>query len=151
MNLFDQSSTGFFSCSDFNHDMIESKTEPTGSVNLAGSDSFQVAMETLPYAENCTDGNGNAGRWTSSEHQLFIDGFHKYGKDWRKLGTIITSRTVLQIRTHAQKYLLKLQRALRNPNKVLTPEQMELISKHSVSIYRFTCASILLLLGLDWK
>lgn len=53
----------------------------------------------------------NEGRWTFEEHNCFLEGLRTYGKSWRKLSTMIPTRTVLQIRTHAQKYMLKLLRA----------------------------------------
>jgi len=34
-----------------------------------------------------------------------------YGKGWKKIATLIKTRTVVQIRTHAQKYFLKLSKA----------------------------------------
>ena len=89
-------------------------------------------METLPVSDHSEDGAGKAGRWTTDEHQLFLQAFYKYGKNWKKLGSIITTRCILQIRTLIQKYLLKLQRALHMPDKVLTPEQKALLEMHMV-------------------
>ena len=51
---------------------------------------------------------GSTGRWTTEEHQLFEDGLRKYGKQWKRIAEEIPTRTVVQIRTHAQKYFLKL-------------------------------------------
>ena len=34
-----------------------------------------------------------------------------YGKGWKKIAGLIKTRTVVQIRTHAQKYFLKLSKA----------------------------------------
>ena len=34
-----------------------------------------------------------------------------YGKGWKKIASLIKTRTVVQIRTHAQKYFLKLTKA----------------------------------------
>jgi SHAQKYF class myb-like DNA-binding protein len=39
---------------------------------------------------------------------LFIKGLDLYGKAWKKIAGIIKTRTVVQIRTHAQKYFLKM-------------------------------------------
>ena len=44
------------------------------------------------------------GRWTTEEQKLFKISFHYYGKDWKKLSEIIQSRSIVQIRSHAQKY-----------------------------------------------
>ncbi len=54
------------------------------------------------------DDNGSTGRWTNEEHQQFEDGLRKYGKQWKRIAEEIPTRTVVQIRTHAQKYFLKL-------------------------------------------
>lgn len=51
-------------------------------------------------------GDSNTGRWSKEEHQLFLRGLNEYGRDWKQIGSIIKSRTVVQIRTHAQKYFL---------------------------------------------
>jgi SHAQKYF class myb-like DNA-binding protein len=44
------------------------------------------------------------GRWMAEEHHLFLQGLDEYGKGWKKIAALIKSRTVVQIRTHAQKY-----------------------------------------------
>lgn len=56
-----------------------------------------------------------AGRWTAEEHDLFEKGLQLYGRDWRKIGTLIPTRNIVQIRTHAQKYFLKQQKSAANP------------------------------------
>lgn len=56
----------------------------------------------------------STGRWTREEHQLFVKGLELYGKGWKKIASLIKTRTVVQIRTHAQKYFLKLSKARQN-------------------------------------
>mmetsp|Transcript_36168 Transcript_36168/g.87295 ORF Transcript_36168/g.87295 Transcript_36168/m.87295 type:complete len:1009 (-) Transcript_36168:436-3462(-) len=56
----------------------------------------------------------NTGRWTAEEHRLFLQGLEQHGKGWKKIATLIKSRTVVQIRTHAQKYFQKLAKARQN-------------------------------------
>jgi len=56
------------------------------------------------------DANTNAGRWTPEEHDLFMKGLELHGREWKKIASMIKSRTVVQIRTHAQKYFQKLAR-----------------------------------------
>lgn len=55
-----------------------------------------------------TPGARAAGRWTPSEHERFVKGLELYGREWKKVASLIPSRTVVQIRTHAQKYFQKL-------------------------------------------
>ena len=47
-------------------------------------------------------------RWSTAEHDLFLQGLQKYGKDWKAIANEIPTRTVVQVRTHAQKYFQKL-------------------------------------------
>jgi SHAQKYF class myb-like DNA-binding protein len=60
----------------------------------------------------------NTGRWTSEEHNLFLQGLELHGKGWKKIAGLIKSRTVVQIRTHAQKYFQKLAKAKQNGEDV---------------------------------
>lgn len=53
----------------------------------------------------------NTGRWTEAEHQLFLQGLETFPyRAWKKIATLIKTRTVVQIRTHAQKYYQKLEK-----------------------------------------
>jgi SHAQKYF class myb-like DNA-binding protein len=56
----------------------------------------------------------NTGRWTYGEHCLFLKGLEQHGKGWKKIASLIRTRTVVQIRTHAQKYFQKLAKAKQN-------------------------------------
>lgn len=47
--------------------------------------------------------------WTSAEHELFIDGVAKYERDWKQIYEHIGgTKTIVQIRSHAQKHFMKL-------------------------------------------
>lgn len=48
------------------------------------------------------------GRWSQSEHNRFVDGLNRFGKDWEKVQAVVQTRSLSQIRSHAQKYFLKL-------------------------------------------
>ncbi len=48
--------------------------------------------------------NQNQGKWTQAEHEAFLKGFDIYGNNWHMISTIVTTRTYMQITTHAQKY-----------------------------------------------
>jgi SHAQKYF class myb-like DNA-binding protein len=47
-------------------------------------------------------------RWTVDEHRLFLEGIMLYGKDWKKMQPLIKTRSLVQIRTHAQKVFKKI-------------------------------------------
>ena len=50
----------------------------------------------------------NEGRWTKSEHDQFLEAMRIFKKDWKQVAKAIRTRTVVQVRTHAQKYFRKL-------------------------------------------
>ena len=60
--------------------------------------------------ENKTEDNGNNGRWGKSEHLRFLAGCLLYKNNWKKVETYVRTRTSTQIRSHAQKYLKKLEK-----------------------------------------
>ena len=48
--------------------------------------------------------------WSKGEHDLFLQALHEHGRNWKKVAEVVGSRTVSQVRSHAQKYFLKLER-----------------------------------------
>lgn len=58
----------------------------------------------------------NTGRWTSEEHEAFVSAYQMYGKDWKKVAAVVKTRSIIQTRTHAQKYILKLQKKAASSN-----------------------------------
>ena len=64
--------------------------------------------------------SSSAGRWTSEEHDKFLIGkcsFYRvlglemFGKNWKKIEEVVKTRNGSQIRSHAQKYFLKLRKS----------------------------------------
>ncbi|KAE9615815.1 putative transcription factor MYB-HB-like family [Lupinus albus] len=53
--------------------------------------------------------------WTEQEHDKFLEALqitlYEFDRDWRKIEAFVGSKTVIQIRSHAQKYFLKVQKA----------------------------------------
>ena len=47
------------------------------------------------------------GRWSIAEHNAFIAGLAKHGRNWKAIARHVITRTTVQVRTHAQKYFLK--------------------------------------------
>ena len=50
----------------------------------------------------------NKGHWSSDEQERFLKGCYLYKNDWEKIKNYIKTRTIPQIRSHAQKYLIKI-------------------------------------------
>lgn len=53
----------------------------------------------------------NTGRWSEEEHRVFLNGLEEHGKQWKLIASMIGTRTVVQVRTHAQKYFQKMERS----------------------------------------
>ncbi|KAD4982686.1 hypothetical protein E3N88_19357 [Mikania micrantha] len=49
--------------------------------------------------------------WTDVEHDKFLEALHLFDRDWKKIEAFVGSKTAIQIRSHAQKYFLKVQKS----------------------------------------
>ena len=82
------------------------KYKPYDLVNSANNDNNN---ESIDLNEDENDNNNILnGRWSQKEHLLFIKGCLLYGNYWKKVKKYIQTRSCSQIRSHAQKYLNKL-------------------------------------------
>ena len=72
-----------------------------------------VSTPTTSVAEK-RSGEEKVGRWTEEEHKIFLQGLAMHGKQWKTIATMIGTRTVVQVRTHAQKYFQKMERKNRD-------------------------------------
>lgn len=52
--------------------------------------------------------NSENGRWKKSEHDKFMKALEKYGRDWVKVQKKVKTRSLAQVRSHAQKTFLKM-------------------------------------------
>jgi SHAQKYF class myb-like DNA-binding protein len=50
-------------------------------------------------------------RWTDEEHQRFLEAVSRYGRNWKDIVAFVGTRTVAQVRSHAQKYFIKLEKS----------------------------------------
>ncbi len=61
---------------------------------------LSLSLHIVPFPSN--------RRWSAEEHKLFLQGIMLYGKDWKKMQPLIKTRSLVQIRTHAQKVFKKI-------------------------------------------
>ena len=50
----------------------------------------------------------NDGRWSKEEHDSFLEGLVLYGTKWKNLYKLIKTRSLNQIRSHSQKFFIKM-------------------------------------------
>lgn len=86
-------------------------TARSDSLNTKSLTQTTAAMRTSKRPPKTTSGI-NGGRWTQKEHEDFLVGLEKYGREWKKVASHISTRTSAQIRSHAQKYFAKLNKDL---------------------------------------
>jgi len=78
---------------------------------------LQVAKQTKISDTNKPKQKTNQTRyWTAEEHQRFLDALKMYGvKEVKAIAAHVGTRSSTQVRTHAQKYFLKLDREKKSP------------------------------------
>ena len=55
---------------------------------------------------------GGNGRWTEEEHKLFLEGLVQYDNDWGRVQRHVKTRSSNQIRSHAQKFFLRISKSI---------------------------------------
>mmetsp|Transcript_14117 Transcript_14117/g.20528 ORF Transcript_14117/g.20528 Transcript_14117/m.20528 type:complete len:431 (+) Transcript_14117:168-1460(+) len=68
----------------------------------------QISRQVVPSGVSASQSR----YWTEEEHQRFLDAIDHYGhKDVKTIATAVGTRNATQVRTHAQKYFIKLARS----------------------------------------
>jgi len=88
-------------------------TTPQHPPQLTTPPPLSATMQYIPPGGRVVEsGQEQTGRWTREEHEAFLTGLQLYGKEWKKVAAGVKTRTVVQTRTHAQKYFQKLTKGL---------------------------------------
>ena len=67
------------------------------------------------------NGNLNGGRWNKEEQFRFAEAVLKYGNDWKQIQRHVYSRNMTQVRSHAQKFLMKVKETNFMMNQKINP------------------------------
>ena len=92
--------------------MIAKKKVMDGSETAQISNKSSKRSRDTQGQDEIKNGKHSCGRWTNEEHENFIDALKLFGKNWKKVEDHVTTRTGAQIRSHAQKFFLKVQKKL---------------------------------------
>ncbi|XP_039046038.1 protein REVEILLE 6-like [Hibiscus syriacus] len=80
---------------------------PFGTVDTAAATVSSAEDSNQKIRKPCTISKSREG-WT--EHDKFLEALQLFDRDWKKIEAYVGSKTVIQIRSHAQKYFLKVQK-----------------------------------------
>ncbi|CAN0011527.1 unnamed protein product, partial [Hapterophycus canaliculatus] len=76
------------------------------------------------------------GRWTPQEHQDFLVGLQRHGRDWKAVSEVVKTRTHTQTRTHHQKYDQQMRKGKPFPGEVRMNRTMGFPFHSFVSLHR---------------
>ena len=88
------------------------KSARSSSMTVKTLSVADIPADCAPVGNVIEAGQESTGRWTKEEHEAFLIGLKLHGKEWKKVAARVKTRTVVQTRTHAQKYFQKLQKAV---------------------------------------
>jgi len=104
--------TGVFSSKN-----VVTKTPVSSSSSSSSSDDLGNSSRSQKSNDETSDKNPlstktvNTGRWSAEEHKRFLAGLDQFGTgNWKKITDMVGTRSCTQIRTHAQKYFIALQK-----------------------------------------
>ena len=83
---------------------------------------MQEEGEEGPTECQVGEGGNNIGRWSQQEHNQFLEGLEKFGKDWRKISTIVKFNLFILIDRSQQELLFRFELMHKNTFKRMTLE-----------------------------
>ena len=118
---------------------------------------INIDVNDIKTCDDVDEGNNNSltssssylnGRWSYDEHIRFLKGCLLFGNNWKKVENYVKSRTSSQIRSHAQKFLIKLNDA----EEILTKYKIKIIQDYEGTLWKgaeIDNSSDLMMLALD--
>ena len=112
---------------------LEMKKINTIKINSNQINNQQIKNKNTEINNN----NHSDGRWNSDEHKRFIKGCLLYGNNWKKVEGYVQTRTSTQIRSHAQKFLIKLKKKYKiNELNYNNEMEMDKVEKLLLKIFK---------------
>jgi SHAQKYF class myb-like DNA-binding protein len=107
-----------------------SNKKPSSSSSGSGlADPIPVTPTDSISPTYTSNNSEKVGRWSDGEHGVFLEGLTKYGKQWKTIATLIGTRTVVQVRTHAQKYFQKMDKT-KHSDIAVTAAPIKAVTNH---------------------
>lgn len=103
-------------------------------LNLASQEVDRLKHVLEAYDLNQEEGRSSSSKgqsryWTEEEHQRFLDAIQNYGhKDVKAIASVVGTRSATQVRTHAQKYFIKLARSRKQNQNSGLPNSSDVTS-----------------------
>lgn len=100
------------------------KSEPTVESGVSTTGSHRLFSSIPNKKRKAPSSSSNkhsstSGRWTLFEHETFLLGVQRYGREWKRVAHDIPTRSPAQVRSHAQKYFNKVEREIAAANETL--------------------------------
>uniref|UniRef100_A0A7S1U3K5 HTH myb-type domain-containing protein n=1 Tax=Phaeomonas parva TaxID=124430 RepID=A0A7S1U3K5_9STRA len=90
--------------------LTSSALSPPSLQQLSAAESEHVAPSVPPPLTKNEEEKFRSGRWSASEHDIFLRALKVCGRDWMAISRFVRTRSKNQTRKHAQKYFAMLRR-----------------------------------------
>lgn len=101
---------------DLNSDLLINKHEINDLKNEENNYLSKILNKDLDFKnlknkKSNKERDYNKGRWEPEEHKRFVEAIFKFGNEWKSVQKYVGTRSSTQARSHAQKFLVKMNRA----------------------------------------